>query len=288
LISGQDKAMTAIARALHYVFKIADRKASIYFYTNILGMKVLRHEEFEERCQADCNGPYDGMWSKTMVGYGSEDEHFVLELTYNYGIKSYTNGNDFHGIYIESDEILRKLVEKGEKTSSNGDICLNDPDGHNFFIRGGSRKYPVTMVSLNITDNVQSKEFWCSICGMEIEDSTSEDRCTLSFGKDQCKLKLRLCPSIERGTAFGRIAFATPTSELKKFEERITSTNPHFIQIPLKSLDTPGKATVWVIILRDPDNHEICFVGEEAFRELCAVDPKAAKILQDAIQADNS
>ncbi len=30
-----------------------------------------------------------------MVGYGREDDHFVVELTYNYGIKNYTKGNDF-------------------------------------------------------------------------------------------------------------------------------------------------------------------------------------------------
>lgn len=30
-----------------------------------------------------------------MVGYGSEDSHFVVELTYNYGIKQYEKGNDF-------------------------------------------------------------------------------------------------------------------------------------------------------------------------------------------------
>lgn len=39
--------------------------------------------------------PYDGKWSKSMVGYGPEDEHFVVELTYNYGIKQYKKGNDF-------------------------------------------------------------------------------------------------------------------------------------------------------------------------------------------------
>jgi hypothetical protein len=37
------------------------------------------------RCEAACNGPYDGKWSKTMIGYGDEDTQFVLELTYNYG-----------------------------------------------------------------------------------------------------------------------------------------------------------------------------------------------------------
>jgi catechol 2,3-dioxygenase-like lactoylglutathione lyase family enzyme len=45
------------------------------FYREILGMKVLRHEEFEEGCKATCNGPYDGKWSKSTVGYGSEDNH---------------------------------------------------------------------------------------------------------------------------------------------------------------------------------------------------------------------
>ena len=42
-----------------------------------------------------CSSPYDGKWSKTMVGYGPEDNHFVAELTYNYGIGEYRLGNDF-------------------------------------------------------------------------------------------------------------------------------------------------------------------------------------------------
>lgn len=39
--------------------------------------------------------PYDGKWSKTMVGFGPEDDHFVAELTYNYGVGEYKLGNDF-------------------------------------------------------------------------------------------------------------------------------------------------------------------------------------------------
>ncbi len=39
--------------------------------------------------------PYDGKWSKSMVGYGAEDNHFVVELTYNYGVGTYKLGNDF-------------------------------------------------------------------------------------------------------------------------------------------------------------------------------------------------
>ena len=38
-----------------------------------------------------------------MVGYGMEDNHFVVELTYNYGIKNYRKGNDFQvGFYYVS------------------------------------------------------------------------------------------------------------------------------------------------------------------------------------------
>ena len=57
-------------------------------------MRVLRHEEFESGCEATCNGPYSGYWSKTMIGFGSEDTNFVLELTFNYGVQSYKRGND--------------------------------------------------------------------------------------------------------------------------------------------------------------------------------------------------
>lgn len=44
--------------------------------------------------------PYDNRWSKTMIGYGPESTHFVLELTYNYGVKSYELGK------VESTEQL--------------------------------------------------------------------------------------------------------------------------------------------------------------------------------------
>ena len=43
-------------RALHWVFKVGDRAATMKFYKDVLGMTVLRHEEFEEGCKAYCNG----------------------------------------------------------------------------------------------------------------------------------------------------------------------------------------------------------------------------------------
>jgi len=61
-------------------------------------MRVLRHEEFEEGCEATCDGPYAEYWSKTMVGFESEDTSFVLELTFNYGVKGYERGNDLTAV----------------------------------------------------------------------------------------------------------------------------------------------------------------------------------------------
>lgn len=52
--------MPSSARPLHFVFKISSRTKTMDFFLNILNMKVLRHEEFEEGCDAACNGPYDG------------------------------------------------------------------------------------------------------------------------------------------------------------------------------------------------------------------------------------
>lgn len=60
--------MPVSTRPLHFVFKIGNRFKTMDFFTNILGMKILRHEEFEEGCDAQCNGPYSGKWSKTMTG----------------------------------------------------------------------------------------------------------------------------------------------------------------------------------------------------------------------------
>jgi len=44
----------------------------VKFLSEILGFKTLRHEEFQEGCEAYCNGKFDGRWSKTMMGFGPE------------------------------------------------------------------------------------------------------------------------------------------------------------------------------------------------------------------------
>ena len=62
--------MAGTRRALHFVFKVADRTSTIKFYKDVLGIKVLRHEEFEEGCKASCNGLVTGLHCSCTTAVG--------------------------------------------------------------------------------------------------------------------------------------------------------------------------------------------------------------------------
>ncbi|XP_055892718.1 glyoxalase domain-containing protein 4-like isoform X1 [Biomphalaria glabrata] len=276
-------------RALHFVFKVGNRSDTVHFFRSILGMKFLRHEEFEEGCKASCNGPYFGKWSKSMVGYGPEDNHFVVELTYNYGIGSYRLGNDFLGITIHSETIVETAKNVGYPVvEEDGFYILASPDGYIFkIVNQPTQGDPVKKVSLSTSNLKKSLDYWTRLCGMQIFSKESHS-VTLGYDESQCKLELiDVGENVDHATAFGRIAFSCPGDELPMIEKSMMSENQTILK-PLVSLDTPGKASVQVVILADPDGHEICFVGDEAFRELSQLDPKADDLLNEAITADKS
>ncbi|KAL3847754.1 hypothetical protein ACJMK2_018648 [Sinanodonta woodiana] len=276
-------------RALHFVFKVGNRTETTTFFRDVLGMKFLRHEEFEEGCKAACNGPYDGKWSKSMVGYGPEDNHFVVELTYNYGIGSYKLGNDFMGITVHSKQILHKASRLNYPVTEDGDNkVVRSPDGYRFtIVEEDTDGDPVKKVTLASSDLHKSVDYWHKLLGMKLYFQ-DDKRAILGFSDDQCLLELYdIGTNVDHATAFGRIAFSCPREELPEIEEKLKDAGQKILT-PLISLDTPGKATVEVVILADPDGHEICFVGDEAFRELSQVDPKADNLIDQAIAADKS
>jgi len=284
--------MAASRRALHWVFKVGQRADTMRFYREVLGMKVLRHEEFEKGCEAACNGPYDGKWSKTMVGYGPEDNHFVVELTYNYNISSYKLGNDFQGITIQSSECLARAetagwpLERGE----GGLAKVLAPGGYPFFIIDlpqPSDRDPVVSVGFSCSSLSSSLTYWGSLLGMSVT-AASQTQAVLSYpGSASILLHSLGGAPVDHAKAAGRIAFSCPAQQLQGIEEA-AKAGGHSILTPLISLDTPGKATVQVVILGDPDGQEICFVGDEAFRELSAVDPQGDSLLEEALKADKS
>ncbi|GLH03414.1 Glyoxalase domain-containing protein 4 [Gryllus bimaculatus] len=276
-------------RALHFVFKIADRALTARFYREILGMKVLRHEEFADGCEAACNGPYDTRWSKTMIGYGSEDTHFVVELTYNYGISSYEKGNDFIGMTIKSKEIIKRAQEADWPIKKEGNLSvLEAPGGYKYFIEEEPQPVsedPVQKVILASSNLQKSIDYWNGILGLKIYNQ-DERSATFGFGDNQAKVELRdIGGPVERAKAFGRVAFSCPYAEQEEINKKIEASN-NKILFPLVTLDTPGKASVRVIILSDPDGHEICFVEDEGYRKLSVADENGDELLDKAMRLE--
>jgi len=279
--------MSSGRRALHYVLKIGDRDASVKFYRDLLGMKPLRHEEFDGMCEATCNGPYDNKWSKTMIGYGPEDTDFVLELTYNYTVGSYKLGNDLKSLTLSLPKTLYDNIRAKADTEGQGFVTA--PDGYVFYYQLAEEgsKATVSKASLNCSSLDEAVKFWSGQLGLEVKTKTSKVA-TLTFGEGQADVELsQLEGKLDRGTAFGRTAFSIPGDDLKGVESAVKAAG-YTIQTPFVTLPTPGKADVQVVIFADPDGHEICFVGDEGFRDLSQVDPKANQLLDEALEKDGS
>ncbi len=81
-------------RLLHTMLRVGNLEKSIEFYTQILGMKLLRVEDFP-----------DGKFTLAFVGYGDETTHSVIELTYNYGVESYDLGKGYGHIALGCDDV---------------------------------------------------------------------------------------------------------------------------------------------------------------------------------------
>jgi lactoylglutathione lyase len=117
-------------RILHTMIRVGDLEKSIAFYTDVLGMKLLRRKEYP-----------DGKYTLAFVGYGEESEGAVIELTYNWGVASYELGTGYGHVAIAAGDI-RKTCEavaaKGGKVvygpALHGEATwiafVEDPDGY--------------------------------------------------------------------------------------------------------------------------------------------------------------
>ncbi|XP_011496860.1 PREDICTED: glyoxalase domain-containing protein 4 [Ceratosolen solmsi marchali] len=277
-------------RVLHFVFKIGERKLTAKFYREILGMKVLRHEEFADGCEAACNGPYANRWSKTMIGYGPEDSHFVIELTYNYGVDLYEIGNDFQGITIRSKEIIdRAKKHNWPINEQDGKYILEAPGGYKYFIINEPQPVnqdPIEKIALSSSNLKHSIIFWKEILEMTLVEE-KQNMAILEYGSNQAKLEIiDIGIEVQHAKAYGRIAFGVPKAEQEVIRKKIIDSK-NKILTDLITLDTPGKASVTVIILADPDDHEICFVDEEGFQQLSIPDYASEAILDKYINRDD-
>lgn len=76
-------------RILHTMLRVGNLERSLKFYTDVLGMQLLRQKDYPE-----------GRFTLAFVGYGNETAHTVLELTHNWDTEHYDLGDGFGHIAI--------------------------------------------------------------------------------------------------------------------------------------------------------------------------------------------
>ena len=118
-------------RLLHTMLRVGDLKKSLDFYTEVLGMKLLRQKDYP-----------DGKFTLAFLGYGPESEHTAIELTHNWETKEYDLGNAFGHIAIEVEDVYKACAEikaRGGKVvreagpmkhSTTVLAFVEDPDGY--------------------------------------------------------------------------------------------------------------------------------------------------------------
>ena len=118
-------------RLLHTMLRVGDLERSISFYTELLGMKLLRRKDYP-----------DGKFTLAFLGYGDEAHNTVLELTYNWGVDHYELGSGYGHIAIEVEDVYEAaeaikqrggniLREAGPMNAGTTIIAfVADPDGY--------------------------------------------------------------------------------------------------------------------------------------------------------------
>ena len=87
-------------RLLHTMIRVGNLDESLKFYTEVLGMRLLRKHDYPE-----------GKFTLAFVGYGEESQTAVIELTYNWGVDKYDLGTGFGHIAIGVEDIHKTVEE---------------------------------------------------------------------------------------------------------------------------------------------------------------------------------
>ena len=118
-------------RVLHTMIRVGDLGRSLDFYSNVLGMKILRRKDYP-----------DGRFTLAFVGYGDESSNAVIELTHNWDTNAYDIGTGYGHIALGMENIYtacEAIREKGGKISrepgpmkhGTTEIAfVEDPDGY--------------------------------------------------------------------------------------------------------------------------------------------------------------
>jgi len=130
-----------LMRLLHTMLRVGDLDKSIAFYTEVLGMTLLRRKDYP-----------DGQFTLAFVGYGDEAHNSVIELTHNWGVDSYELGSGYGHIALEVEDVYKACEDirsrGGKITREPGPMkhgssilaFVEDPDGYKIELLSPSRR----------------------------------------------------------------------------------------------------------------------------------------------------
>lgn len=262
-------------RILHAVYRVGNLEKTIKFYTECLGMKLLRQRDIPEE-----------KYSNAFLGYGPEDSHFVVELTYNYGVESYDIGTGFGHFAIATEDIY-KLVEDirakgGVVTREPGPVkggrtviaFVKDPDGYMFeLIQRGPTPEPLCQIMLRVGDLDRAINFYEKACGMKLlrKSDNPEYKYTiamLGYANEEETTVLELTynygvSEYTRGNAYAQVAIST--DDVYKSAEAVRVViQEHGGKITREPGPIPGINTKITSFL-DPDGWKVVFVDNSDF-----------------------
>ena len=99
-------------RLLHTMIRVGNLEKSIAFYTEALGMTLLRKHDYPE-----------GKFTLAFIGYGNEADETVIELTHNWDTESYDLGSGFGHLAIEVDDVYKAA----ERIRAGGGKIIREP-----------------------------------------------------------------------------------------------------------------------------------------------------------------
>jgi len=262
-------------RFLHAVYRVGNLERTIKFYTECLGMKLLRQRDIPEE-----------KYSNAFLGYGPEDSHFVLELTYNYGVESYDIGTGFGHFAIATEDIY-KLVEDirakgGNVTREPGPVkggstviaFVQDPDGYLFeLIQRGPTPEPLCQIMLRVGDLDRAINFYEKGCGMKLlrksdKPSYKYTIAMMGYANEEETTVLELTynygvTEYTRGNAYAQVAIGT--DDVYKSAEALRVVTQEFGgKITREPGPIPGISTKITSFL-DPDGWKVVFVDNSDF-----------------------
>ncbi|XP_010668262.2 putative lactoylglutathione lyase [Beta vulgaris subsp. vulgaris] len=258
-------------RLLHVVYRVGDLDKTIKFYTECLGMKILRKRDIPEE-----------KYSNAFLGYGPEESHFTVELTYNYGVNKYDIGTGFGHFGVAVADVAKtvdlvkakggKVIREPSPVKGESSVIafIEDPDGYQFkLLERALTSEPLCKVMLRVGDLDQAISFYKKAYGMELlrKMDNPEYKCTtaiMGYGPEDNNAVIELTynygvSEYDKGNGYGQIAVGTDnvykTAEVVKRSGGKIILDPG----PLPGLNTKITACL------DPDGWKAVFVDNIDF-----------------------